>query len=92
MIVPPGFSKPLFFGVVDHGDGDAVLHRSARIHVVRLDVHFGGIPLVIRFRRTEWRLTDGFEDVVTLHRSISDLRASAVPFAWRRPFTMVSRT
>ena len=37
-----GLQQALAFGIVDHGDADAVLHRAARIHVIDLDVHVRG--------------------------------------------------
>ena len=74
MIVPPGLSSP-FLRVINHGDGDAVLHRSARVHEVRLHINLRSQTLVDAVQPHQRRVPDGFQNVIALHRAISSWQA-----------------
>ena len=72
MIVPPGLSLPLASAVLDHGERDAVLDRSAGIGALGLDPHLGvGKQLGEADVR---RVADRREDVRGLHAAFSSSR------------------
>src|SRR5580704_9527706 len=59
------------FGVVDHGDADAVLYGAAGVDVVRFDVDLRLQTLVDAVEAHQRRAADGIEDVVTFHLEFS---------------------
>ncbi len=63
MMVPPGLSRPLRLGLVDHGDADAVFDRAAGIQVIGFDVDFGFAIAGQAIEANQRRMADGFEDV-----------------------------
>ncbi len=68
-----GLQQALSFGIVDHRDADAVLHRAARIHVIGLDVHFGGESGGQPVQAHQRRVSDGVENVVAAQRAAPGL-------------------
>ena len=76
-----GLEQALFFGLVNHGDADAVFHRAAGIDVVGLDVNLRLQALVDAIQADQRRASDGLENVVTLHRVCGLLGARNLHFA-----------
>ena len=61
------FQQAAFFGVINHGHADAVLHRPARVHELRLHVDPRLQVLGNAVQPHQRRMPDCFENVVALH-------------------------
>ena len=62
-----GLEQSFALGFIDHGNADAVLHRTARIQIVGLDVHFGLELSGHAVQPHQRRATNRFENVFALH-------------------------
>ena len=62
-----GPQQTFALGFVNHGGADAVFHRAARIQVIGFDVNLGLAILGHAIEAHQWRVANGFEDVVALH-------------------------
>ena len=62
-----GLEQALFFGVVNHGDADAVFHGAAGIDVIGFDVDLRLEALVDAIETDQWSAADGLKNVVAAH-------------------------
>jgi len=79
-----GFEEAALFGVVNHGDADAVFHRTTGIGVVGFDIDLWLEALVDAIEPHQRCAADGFQNVVTEHEVfqgavLREHRAGAVP-------------
>ena len=63
-----GLQPAFFFGVVNHGDADAILYRAARIGEFRFDVNLRPQALVDAVEAHQRRAPNRFENVIALHQ------------------------
>ncbi len=64
---PARLQFPRAFRFVDHRQADAVLHRPARIHVISLDVNFGGQVFSDAIQPDQRRVAHRFQNILALH-------------------------
>ena len=76
-----GFEQALFFGVINHGDADAVFHRAAGIGEFRFDVDLRFQALIDAVQADQWRVSDRFQNVVALHSFSRFLRRIRISLA-----------
>ena len=62
-----GLQQAALFRIVDHGDADAILHRSAGIDVVGFDVDLRLQALVDAIQPHQRSAANGFENVIAAH-------------------------
>ena len=62
-----GLQQAFALGFVNHRDGDAVLHRAARIQIIGLHPHFGGQIARDAVQANQRRVADRVKDAVALH-------------------------
>jgi hypothetical protein len=62
-----GLEQAFFFGVINHGDADAVFHGAAGIDVIGFDVNLRLQALIDAIEADQGRAANGFENVVTFH-------------------------
>jgi hypothetical protein len=70
---PAGLEQPAAFGIVDHRDGYAVLHRTAGVHVLGFDVHLGGHAFGDPVQPDERRVAYRFQYIFAFHADNSRL-------------------